>query len=100
MSRSDYPEAAQFNARWAIFRNYDLAAAGRRRAGTPIGWARSRQLANGTPLSERTIIRTYSYLSRARPLAGSGRRPTRASIAFNLWGGDEMLAWTKKVLSK
>lgn len=100
MSRNDYPEEASYNARWAILQNYKLAATGRRKAGTPIGWARSRQLANRSTLSERTILRTYAYLSRARPIAGAGRYHTRASIAYNLWGGDAMLEWTRKTLQR
>lgn len=95
MSRSDYPAAAGRNARWAIIQNWTLAAAGKRKAGTPIGWARARQLSRGAPLSELTIRRTYAYLSRARPLA-TRNIYTRASIAYNLWGGEEMLEWIKK----
>jgi hypothetical protein len=100
MSRNDYPATAVYNARWAIIRNWHLRAAGKAKAGTRIGWARANQLHRGANLSDETIKRTYSYLSRARPIAGPGRNETRASIAYNLWGGDAMLRWTKKVLSK
>jgi len=100
MSRNDYPAEAVHAARWAIIQNWHLRAAGKRKAGTPVGWARANQLHRGARLSEETIKRTYAYLSRARPVAGPGRKLTRASIAFHLWGADPMLRWTKKVLNK
>lgn len=71
-----------------------------RRAGTPVGLARANQFAKGETVSLETVKRTYSYLSRALPVARKAGPNSKAAQAVKLWGGAEALAWSRRILKK
>jgi len=77
-----------------------------RKAGTPVGIARANQLASGENVSEQTLLRMHSYLSRAKADYDSARKQgldleTSKSIqAYYLWGGPSALAWVRRELNK
>ena len=73
------------------------------RGGTAVGVARARDLANGRPVSPRTLQRMYLYFKRhAIDLIAPGSRPgTRGypspgRIAWDLWGGDPGFRWVSR----
>lgn len=96
MSYRDYPQAARAKAKSAIKRN---AKRGNRCA-TQVGKVRAQQLAQGKPLSKTTLQRTYSYLSRGKAYDDPNNPNSCGSISYDLWGGDPMLAYTRKKLGK
>lgn len=74
-------------------------------AGTPVGWARARQLADRKPVSLKTIRRIYSYLSRhAVDKQGkdfyNNRNPSKGRVMFAAWGSDAAFKWVKSILNK
>jgi cell wall-associated NlpC family hydrolase len=77
-----------------------------RKAGTPVGIARANQLANGENVSEATLLRMWSYLSRARvdydaaKARGLDLESSKAIQAYYLWGGPAALAWVRRELNK
>jgi len=77
-----------------------------RKAGTAVGVARANQLANGTNLSETTLMRMRSYLERAEPAyrearaQGKTMEDSKAIQAYYLWGGPRALAWVNSELKK
>ena len=73
------------------------------RGGTSVGVARARQLVNRENLANSTILRIYSFFSRHEvdKRATGFRRgedgfPTAGRVAWDLWGGDEGFAWSKR----
>lgn len=67
-----------------------------RRCCTSVGLARARQLANGQPVSDRTLQRMRSYFARHAVDAG-GRGwgvDSKGWQAWLLWGGDAGRAWS------
>ncbi len=77
-----------------------------RKAGTPVGLARANQLARGDNISENTLLRVWSYLSRAKAdydaakAKGLDAETSKAIQAFGLWGGPAALAWVRRELNK
>lgn len=74
------------------------------RGGTPVGWARARDIANGEDLSPETIGRMNSYFARHEVdkqgqgwSLGEKGFPSAGRIAWALWGGDAGKAWAGKV---
>lgn len=72
---------------------------------TAVGRRRAAQLANGQPVSLRTIRRMASYLARHevdkqgtgfRP--GSSGFPSPGRVAWAAWGGDPAIGWTRGIL--
>lgn len=70
------------------------------RGGTPVGWARARDLANGVDVSNETIARMVSFFARHEvDKQGQGYRPgtegypSAGRIAWALWGGDAGRTW-------
>lgn len=96
MSYRDYPQAARQKAKSAIKRN---AKRGNRCA-TQVGKVRAQQLAQGKPISETTLKRTFSYLSRGQAYNNPADPNSCGSISFDLWGGNPMLDYTKRKLGK
>ncbi|MFA5366153.1 MAG: hypothetical protein WC325_13305 [Candidatus Bathyarchaeia archaeon] len=96
MNYQNYPAAAKQKAKTAIERNKQTG----NRCATQVGKVRAQQLSQSKPLSETTIKRTYSYLSRGKTYADSNNPNSCGSISYDLWGGDPMLIYTKKVLKK
>lgn len=77
-----------------------------RRAGTPVGIARARDIAGGADLSTNTLLRMHSYLSRTegeynRAVAqGLDISNSKQILATALWGGPTALAWVRRELNK
>ena len=74
------------------------------RGGTPVGWARARDIANGESLSPDTINRMVSYFARHEVdkqgegwSPGEQGFPSAGRIAWALWGGDAGKSWSAKV---
>ncbi len=71
------------------------------RAGTSVGLARARDLARGANVSNETVNRMISYLSRTekayKEAKAKGRtiQDSKQILATYLWGGPRALAWAK-----
>ena len=96
MGYSDYPRKVRDNARLGIRLNASVG----NRCATGVGKARARQLADGKPLSARTIKRMHSYLSRAETYYDPKDKKACGTISYLLWGGKEAKTWTKKKLEQ
>jgi len=94
-SFSDYPESAKNNAARGIRLNEELG----NKCATQVGKVRGQQIANGESLSEDTIKRTYSYLSRAKEYYNPNDPEACGTISYLLWGGEEMLGWCERKIS-
>lgn len=73
---------------------------------TDVGRRRASQLANGQPVSVRTLRRMNSYLARhSVDSKGEGYKPgekgypSAGRVAWAAWGGDPAKSWVKDVLS-
>ena len=73
------------------------------RGGTAVGVARANQLVNRENLSERTVLRMYSFFSRHEVdkqaegfSQGEKGYPSAGRIAWGLWGGDAGFTWSTK----
>ena len=77
-----------------------------RRAMTRVGLARANQLAKGENVSEQTLRRMVSYLSRAKDnyqrakSKGLSAEDSPAIQAYLGWGGSSALTWARKELNK
>ena len=94
-SFDDYPESAKSNAERGIRLNDELG----NKCATQVGKVRAQQIANGERLSEETIKRTYSYLSRAKAYYNPNDSEACGTISYLLWGGEEMLGWCERKMS-
>jgi len=101
MPWSDYPEGAKNNAKKALKHREDNGTD----CGTPVGWQRANQLSSGEAISDDVLVRTYSFLSRAK-VYDQGRftdedgKEICGSIMYAAWGGDPMLNWAKRTIEK
>lgn len=70
--------------------------------GTPVGWTRSSQLCDRSPISLDTVKRMYSYLSRHKVDLESSKSYEDGCglLMYDAWGGTEALDWTERMLSK
>lgn len=93
-SYSDYPESVKNNAK-AVLKWVEENGWGS--CGTPVGKQRANQLANGEPISEETIKRMYSYLSRhEKDLDSSkGYGDGCGKLMYDSWGGKTALSWAE-----
>ena len=93
-SYSDYPESVKNNAK-AVLKWVDENGWGS--CGTPVGKTRVNQLANGEPLSEDTIKRMYSYLSRHKVDLDSSKSYDDGcgKLMYDSWGGLTALSWAE-----
>ena len=99
MPYNDYPKAASENAQRAL----DFREENGTDCGTPVGWARANQLAGKETISDETLVRTYSFLSRARTydqgkFTDEDGKEICGSIMYAAWGGDEMLRWAERTI--
>lgn len=99
MPWNDYPQAAVENAQRAL----DFREENGTDCGTPVGWARANQIAGRENLSDETLVRTYSFLSRAKTydqgkFTDEDGKEICGSIMYAAWGGDEMLRWAKRTI--
>ena len=96
MTYADYPDAAKNNARRAL----DHKEKNGSDCGTLVGWQRANQIANGEGLSEETVQRTYSFLSRAETY-DQGKyfdedgSEICGSVMYDAWGGSAMKVWAE-----
>jgi len=95
-SYSDYPQGVKNNAKRGIELNEKI----NNRCATNIGKIRAQQLAQGKPISEETIKRMYSYLSRAESVYRENQNDSEAcsTISYLLWGGLAALGWSRNKL--
>tara|TARA_Y100000592_G_scaffold40830_1_gene64656 strand:- start:356 stop:2152 length:1797 start_codon:yes stop_codon:yes gene_type:complete len=82
-SFSDYPDAVKNNAK----RGIDLNKKVNNRCATDVGKIRAQQLAQGKPISEQTVSRMYSFLSRAEEYYKPEDKEACGTISYLLWGG-------------
>jgi ATP-dependent protease ClpP protease subunit len=96
MTYADYPDTAKNNARRAL----DHKEKNGSDCGTLVGWQRANQIANGEGLSEETVQRTYSFLSRAETY-DQGKyfdedgSEICGSVMYDAWGGSAMRVWAE-----
>jgi hypothetical protein len=95
-SYADYPEAVKNNAKKGIELNEKV----NNRCSTQIGKVRAQQLASGEAISEETIKRMYSYLSRAQEYYDEGDTEACGTISYLLWGGLAGLRWSESKLKE
>jgi ATP-dependent protease ClpP protease subunit len=89
-SYNDYPKAASENAKRALkFREETDNQNG---CGTPVGWARANQLANGENISEDTIKRMASF-NRHRQNKDVPYKDGCGGLMWDAWGGTEGVEW-------
>ena len=101
MTYADYPDTAKNNAKKALQHKKDNGSS----CGTRVGWLRANQIANGEGLSEDTVQRTYSFLSRAE-VYDQGKyfdedgKEICGSIMYDAWGGSAMRDWAEAKFKK
>ena len=93
-SYSDYPDSVKNNAK-AVLKYVEENGWGS--CGTPVGKIRANQLANGEPISEDTVRRMYSYLSRHKVDLDSskGYGDGCGKLMYDSWGGLSALSWSE-----
>jgi len=82
-SYTDYPDAVKNNAQKGI----DLNKKVNNKCATEVGKIRAQQLAQGKAISEETIKRMYSFLSRAEEYYDETDKEACGTISYLLWGG-------------
>jgi len=95
-SYSDYPQSVRNNAK----RGIKLNEAVNNKCATQVGKVRAQQLANGEPVSKRTIKRMFSYLSRAEVYYDKGDKESCGYISYLLWGGKSAKTWAESKLKQ
>jgi hypothetical protein len=97
-SHSDYPESVKNNAK-AVLKWVEENGWGS--CGTDVGKQRANQLAKGEPISEDTIRRMYSYLSRhEKDLDSSkGYGDGCGKLMYDSWGGKTALRWAESKIN-
>lgn len=95
-SYSDYPDAVKNNAQ----RGIDLNKEVNNKCATDVGKIRAQQLAQGKPISENTIKRMYSYLSRAEEYYDESDTKACGTISYLLWGGKAAKRWSESKLKE
>lgn len=95
-SFSDYPDSVKSNAR----RGIELNEKEGNKCATQTGKVRAQQLADGEPISEDTIGRMYSYLSRAEDDYDPNSTTKCGTISYLLWGGKAGLNWSRGKLKE
>lgn len=94
------PQAVQAAARRALEQRADQPPSNR--AGTPVGIARARDLANGRSVSMPIVRRMKAFFDRHR-----GTKPTTQPVkdskwqqAWGLWGGDAGYRWAQSIVAR
>ena len=95
-SYADYPDAVKNNAK----RGLELNEAVNNKCATQVGKVRAQQLAQGKPISEETIKRMYSYLSRAEEYYDESDTEACGTISYLLWGGLAAKRWAESKLKE
>ena len=95
MTYNDYPEEATNNAKRAIKYKEENGSD----CGTPVGWARARQLANREKLSRDTIARMASF-KRHQQYKDVPYDEGCGGIMWDAWGGDAGINWAIRKLEQ
>ena len=101
MPYSNYPQSATNAAKKALKHKEDNGS----KCGTSVGWSRAKQLSSRQELSDDEVIRTYSFLSRAK-VYDQGKyfdeddNEICGSIMYDAWGGSTMLPWAERTANK
>ena len=101
MPYDNSPQAATNNAKRALKHRDENGSD----CGTAVGWQRANQLANRETISHDTVVRTYSFLSRAKVYdtgnyTDADGNEVCGSVMYDAWGGDAMLDWAKKTVNE
>lgn len=98
-SYADYPESVKEAAQRVI--DYTTEN-GWGDCGTDVGKQRANQLAKGEPISEETIKRMYSYLSRHKVDLETSHSYDMGcgKLMYDAWGGETALEWSKAKLEE
>ena len=91
---NDYPTSVRNNAK----RGRELNEKNGNKCATNIGKRRSADLEAGRNLSVETIMRMYSYLSRAEEYYDEGDTTSCGYISYLLWGGKSAKRWAESKL--
>ena len=93
-SHTDYPDAVKHNAQAVL--DY-VEKNGWGSCGTQVGKTRCQQLAQGKPISDDTIHRMYSYLSRHKVDLQTSKSYDDGcgKLMYDSWGGLSALQWSK-----
>jgi len=89
------PPSVQAVARWAL--DYRASVPERYRGGTAVAIRRATQLANREPISLETLLRMRAFFQRNARYARAPR-PSRAFVAWALWGGAAAARWAAETL--
>jgi hypothetical protein len=97
-SYSDYPDSVKNNAK-AVLKYVEENGWGS--CGTDVGKQRANQLAKGEPISEDTIRRMYSYLSRHEVdlQSSKGYGDGCGKLMYDSWGGKSALSWAESKIN-
>ena len=95
-SYDDYPQAVSEAAERGIRLNEEV----NNKCATQVGKVRAQQLANREPISEETIARMYSYLSRASEYYNPSDTEACGTISYLLWGGEPALRWSERKIEQ
>jgi hypothetical protein len=97
-SYSDYPDSVKNNAQ-AVLKYVEENGWGS--CGTDVGKQRANQLAKGEPISEDTIRRMYSYLSRHEVdlESSKGYGDGCGKLMYDSWGGKSALSWSESKIN-
>jgi len=95
-SYTDYPSGVKNNAK----RGLELNEKVNNKCATQVGKIRAQQLAQGKPISEETIKRMYSYLSRAEEYYDENDKEACGTISYLLWGGKAGKRWAESKLKE
>jgi hypothetical protein len=97
-SYTDYPDSVKNNAK-AVLKWVEENGWGS--CGTEVGKIRANQLANGEPISEETIQRMYSYLSRHKVDLDSSKSYDDGcgKLMYDSWGGLSALSWAESKIN-
>lgn len=97
-SHNDYPQEVKDVAK-RVLKWVDENGWGS--CGTDVGKQRANQLANGEPLSESTIHRMFSYLSRHKVDLKSSKsyEDGCGKLMYDSWGGEPGLKWAERKIN-
>jgi len=98
-SHADYPDSVKNNAK-AVLKWVEENGWGD--CGTDVGKQRANQLAKGEAISEDTIRRMYSYLSRHEVDLDSskGYGDGCGKLMYDSWGGKSALSWAESKINQ
>jgi hypothetical protein len=98
------PKSVRAAARRGLKNRRERAKKTKTPGGTRVGVARARDLKNGKNIPPKTLKRMKSFFARHDTAASRKNRnkspKSRASIAWDLWGGNAGKKWVERELKK